>query len=574
MSVKQVKQTKINENPTLLKLAETIAIRAKQSGFSDVFFTKNKKAFSAVSGFFGISQLQTALLCIMLNMSFRRSTIDLEMIADYIDIDPISAATYIPELEFMLNKKLLRRQSSEPGRRRRARNLNSLEYIVPKEILDALSKNEKLQAEEEKEVDQYELLSRIRRVFEDYYDSECSYSEYQSGIKRLLLENNALPFVKELNSYNFTEFDKILFLFLCTEILDNEESIDLPKALRFLLPEVRKQMQIRKEFILGRHALLLSGLVTSIEDRFRSDQFITLTEKGQEMIYGDDQELYPSKTPKKKSPDILIASEIPQKSLYFSHDEQEGIDFLADVLKPENHHQLVTRLEEAGMRTGVSVLLYGSPGTGKTESVYQLARKTGRDIRMVSISQTKNKYFGESERLIKKIFDDYRKMVEKSEVAPILLFNEADGVLSTRKNIGSSSVDQTENAIQNIILQEMEDLKGIMIATTNLTKNLDKAFERRFLYKILFEKPQPEIRRRIWTDKIPGLAEEYALRLANRFDFSGGQIENISRKCLMKKVLYNQFPCIEELERYCNEEEMTKPRETRKIGFSWGEKAV
>ena len=110
-----------------------------------------------------------------------------------------------------------------------------------------------------------------------------------------------------------------------------------------------------------------------------------------------------------------------------------------------------------------------------------------------------------------------------------------------------------------------------MIATTNLTKNLDKAFERRFLYKIRFEKPQPEIRRKIWNDKIPGLSEKYALRLAHRFDFSGGQIENISRKCLMKKVLYNQFPPIEEIERYCSEEEMCKPKEIRRIGFKLGE---
>jgi SpoVK/Ycf46/Vps4 family AAA+-type ATPase len=165
------------------------------------------------------------------------------------------------------------------------------------------------------------------------------------------------------------------------------------------------------------------------------------------------------------------------------------------------------------------------------------------------------------------VFDDYRKAVEQSYVAPILLFNEADGILSTRKSIGGSEVSQTENAIQNILLQEMEDFNGIMIATTNLTGNLDKAFERRFLYKIKFEKPTPEIQRMIWQDKIKGISESDATSLARKFDLNGGQIDNVARKYFLKKVLYDKFPSIAELEEYC-EEELTLQVEKRNIGFT------
>lgn len=88
-------------------------------------------------------------------------------------------------------------------------------------------------------------------------------------------------------------------------------------------------------------------------------------------------------------------------------------------------------------------------------------------------------WFGESEKLIKGIFDNYRKAVRESKAAPILLFNEADAVLGKRQQNGNNRLAQTENAMQNILLQEMERLEGILIATTNLTQNLDKAFERR-----------------------------------------------------------------------------------------------
>jgi SpoVK/Ycf46/Vps4 family AAA+-type ATPase len=228
-------------------------------------------------------------------------------------------------------------------------------------------------------------------------------------------------------------------------------------------------------------------------------------------------------------------------------------------------------MDEIGMRTGITILLYGPPGTGKTESVYQLARTTGRDLYMISVSETKSMWFGESEKLIKQVFDEYRNKTEKSKITPILLFNEADAIFSTRKKVGTSAVDQTENAIQNVILQEMEDLKGILIATTNLTQNLDPAFERRFLYKICFEKPGIESRKQIWTAKIRTLKEEDALMLASSFELSGGQIENVSRKCFMHQVLYGIFPPVQLIMAFCREEQLLRKDKLR-IGFEFAGK--
>lgn len=113
-------------------------------------------------------------------------------------------------------------------------------------------------------------------------------------------------------------------------------------------------------------------------------------------------------------------------------------------------------------------------------------------------------WVGESEKNIKAIFDRYREHVKNSKVAPILLFNEADAVIGKRREGAEKAVDKMENSIQNIILQEMETLDGIMIATTNLEQNMDKAFERRFLYKIKFNKPSVEARMNIWRSMIPG----------------------------------------------------------------------
>jgi SpoVK/Ycf46/Vps4 family AAA+-type ATPase len=185
---------------------------------------------------------------------------------------------------------------------------------------------------------------------------------------------------------------------------------------------------------------------------------------------------------------------------------------------------------------------------------------------MVDISESKSMWYGESEKRIKKIFDTYSACLKAREVAPILLFNEADAIIGKRKEAGLDPIDQTENTIQNILLQEMENLEGIMIATTNLTQNLDKAFERRFLYKIEFEKPNIQAKERIWNTMLPSLSEKERLELANNYGFSGGQIENIARKYTVDYILNNANPSIETIHRYC-QSEFLYTKERKKIGY-------
>jgi SpoVK/Ycf46/Vps4 family AAA+-type ATPase len=174
-------------------------------------------------------------------------------------------------------------------------------------------------------------------------------------------------------------------------------------------------------------------------------------------------------------------------------------------------------------------------------------------------------WFGESEKQIKGIFEKYRELLKIEKIAPILLFNEADAVIGKRKDTASGNCDQTENAIQNIILQEMENLDGIMIATTNLTQNLDNAFERRFLYKIEFGKPSAEAKSKIWRSIIPALQAEEAAELSLRFDFSGGQIENIARKSTVDSIISGNEPDFDALLFHCENELLTNDR--KPIGF-------
>ena len=218
------------------------------------------------------------------------------------------------------------------------------------------------------------------------------------------------------------------------------------------------------------------------------------------------------------------------------------------------------------MPKGVTALLHGASGTGKTEIVKQIAKETNRELIKVEISQSKSMWFGESEKVIKRIFTDYKSFAKECKRTPILLFNEADAIISKRREINNSSVAQTENAIQNIILEELENFEGILIATTNLVNNLDSAFERRFLFKIQFQTPDIIIRAKIWQSKIPFLATKDCYLLAKKFDFTGGQIDNILRKSEIHEIIQGEKVTFENLLTFCSEEILVSNRV--KIGFS------
>ena len=243
--------------------------------------------------------------------------------------------------------------------------------------------------------------------------------------------------------------------------------------------------------------------------------------------------------------------EIQEKPLFFNPDEQKQVRHLTNLLSPKKFSSIQHRLQAQKMRKGFACLFYGGPGTGKTETVLQIARQTGRDIMQVDIASLRSRLVGESIKNIRNVFTTYRELCDISDVTPILFFNEADGIFNKRTTRIQQYCDKEENAMQNVILQEMEDLDGILIATTNLTCNLDKAFERRFLYKIEFNKPETEVKAKIWSSMLKKLSKKDALHLASHFDLSGGQIENVARKRTVDYILSGRYASLDEMENYC-----------------------
>jgi SpoVK/Ycf46/Vps4 family AAA+-type ATPase len=318
-----------------------------------------------------------------------------------------------------------------------------------------------------------------------------------------------------------------------------------------------------KELKEQNNKLMKLELIKMSQGNFMSDVELELTENGIKLFMGKNAALFMKKT----SNNLIQVDKISAKRLFFDEKLDKQVRFVQESLQNDKFRNMQDRLEQMSMPKGVAAIFYGEPGTGKTETVYQMAKETGRDILHVDISQSKSMWFGESEKKIKEIFTNYATLCKSCELKPILLFNEADALFGKRKDGNASSVAQTENAIQNIILEEMEKLEGILIATTNLNENLDAAFERRFLFKIKFEKPTLEAKQKIWKSKLDWLSETDVMQLATNYPFSGGEIDNIVRKATMEEVLLGNRPDISQLIAYCDNEKFSSNRFTRKLGF-------
>ncbi|MCX6052995.1 MAG: ATP-binding protein [Campylobacterales bacterium] len=204
--------------------------------------------------------------------------------------------------------------------------------------------------------------------------------------------------------------------------------------------------------------------------------------------------------------------------------------------------EVINRLVEWGVKdkkSGIDarIIFYGAAGTGKTMTAYSLAKSLKRQVLAFDCSKILSMYVGESEKNVRKIFDTFYDLCEKTKTEPILLLNEADQFLSSRSSGISSSADQMHNQMQNIFLEQIEKFKGMLIATTNLLENIDKAFSRRFNYKIEFKKPDELQRVELWKKMLPIDApyeKDFDASPLSKYSLTGGQINLIIKNTAYK----------------------------------------
>lgn len=551
---KVVKRTKIEQPLTLLKAIEHVVEVSRDSKLTAEAKAKMADEVRYLAERFGITERQAILFCICMEKGPRR--VDFDDIARHLDVNNIRVLSYAEDIDALVRRRLLRYRDAK----------DEDCFDVPQPVIKAMKHNEVYELPSRKGLDCAALFELFEQWFEDLDDDAIRPIPLMEEIDAVFKENPQVGFVKQIKELGrLQQEDKLLLLFFCHRLVNKDDD-----DIRF--GQMEDCFDTSADFInaktllrSGEHPLMAKKLIEHrCVDGVADPTSYKLTEQAKRTLL-EEMKL---NNAEEKIADVIKAKDLPKKEMFYVQENRKQVDELHSFLAPEKYKEIRERMQKTGFRTGFACLFYGGPGTGKTETAYQLARETGRDIMVVDVPQIKSKWVGDSEKNIKALFDRYREQVKKCKTTPILLFNEADAIIGIRKQGAQSAVDKMENSIQNIILQEMETLDGIMIATTNLTQNLDSAFERRFLYKIKFEKPDAEVRQKIWKMMMPSLSDADAHVLATGYDFSGGQIENVSRKATINAILNGEESNdLARLTSYCNSEQLEGVNITRKIGF-------
>lgn len=537
----------------LLEAMEHIVALAKGSGLSDEFYNKAKEDICLIAEKLRLSKRQSVMLALFVDKSDNRNILASD-IAEFLQCTTIQIIKCMNDVDELVHREYIIKRKDD----------RQLSFRVPIDVIEALRNNEAFVVKAKTNLSASELMMELETVFEMRGNKELSYEQTANKTKCLLENNVDLAFSRKLREYDLNEEDQTLLVLFCHLFANNDDDEIRFHDIEFLF---RKNQWNRIKYMLNEkcHTLQYLQLIEYGNDNGLADrETFRLTRQAKRELLSELNLSSMSQACK----GMIKAKDIVAKQLFYEKDTQQQIAELEDLLDEKRYHQIHNRMKEAGFRCGFTCLFYGAPGVGKTETVLQLARKTGRNIIQVNVEQIKSMWVGESEKNIKALFDNYRNQVEMQQLAPILLFNEADAVIGMRHKGAERATDKMENALQNIILQEMERIDGILIATTNLVQNFDKAFERRFLYKVKFNAPSIQTRRHIWQSIMPEISEESASWLASHYNLSGGQIENVARRYAINTILYG--PPTEELPTLCkcSENESKETYGISQIGFS------
>jgi hypothetical protein len=188
-------------------------------------------------------------------------------------------------------------------------------------------------------------------------------------------------------------------------------------------------------------------------------------------------------------------------------------------------------LDQWGMRRGggrsegVTALFAGPSGTGKTLAAEVIGNDLGLDLYTVDLATVVDKYIGETEKNLDKIFN------EAERVNGVLFFDEADALFGKRSEVKDAR-DRYANVEVAYLLQRMERFDGLAVLATNLRANLDDAFARRIDVMVDFPAPDEEFRLKLWahcfSTDAPMAADVDLFFCAKAFELAGGNIRNIA----------------------------------------------
>jgi hypothetical protein len=550
---------KLIDNSLLKSVSEIYEYKDKFIFQNPEIEQKLESDLNSVADFFAIKNKVAAVFSIIICDQLSGESYSVTRIMKSLGFKPLEFMETLEVMKQWKSKGFLRstmRRSSRPTN----------EYVFTKEVIDAVIYNDILKLNVEIPENQNEAFLNIR----SYINNVLVTVEKDYVVDVLInyvYNFKQYELIKEIfDNEDLIELEKVILFYIIAYYQYGVQEFDLDLILEYFDDESNLHFRFKQRISTEKSKLFTDGYLDFEVPGFIDFSIVLPGEKLKKHINYDVNKS--EKTTFSTKYSTLIAPETLEiTNLYFNSDTQKSIDEIL-LLTSNSFSEVMRRFEDNAINPGLSMLYYGMPGTGKTELVKQIAKLNNRILLLVDVASIKSKWVGESEKNIKRVFNEYRQAMKFYDETPILFFNECDALISKRNDV-QSSVDQMNNTMQNILLQELEDFKGIFIATTNLIHNIDKAFDRRILYKLYLDEPENETRFKILKSHFPHYSDTLLLEISTKNNLTGGQIQNLKRKFLVEQILFKNVESTEEnFRNYVDNELNFRKNKKRSIGFS------
>jgi len=292
------KPTEIKEQVSLVEHINIVCCLASRAQFSKKFFEQTRTNLAFISNYFGLTEMESVLFCVILNINLTNESVDLMDIARLVDCSPIEAFSLKPNLNSLVKKRLIKicENNGNSRRNRQRSKLSMVEYYISDELINSICANEKYVPQPVRKTSStIELLATLTEQFQEILDGTTTLHEATFEIQSLLSANSHLQFVDDLNQELLTDDLQLIFLAMCCEYIDVVDEINFSQLMSLLYRnDFPKQMKMRKSFLNGSNPLLdAKGLIKIDIDAFRCTGCADLTDKALGMLLPNRRIGYP-----------------------------------------------------------------------------------------------------------------------------------------------------------------------------------------------------------------------------------------------------------------------------------------
>jgi hypothetical protein len=552
-------------NNALLSSVDQLSYKAQLNGFNaanckemidDIQNAADKSSLHAVGKAFTLTMPEALLFSVCVNLWVEKQSLSREVLSESLQLKGMAWLKLQPLLLELQYKGLLQfKKVADRGKG----PAKSWQYTVPHEVLKFIQLDGKKFVQPKLKVEsEWDFLQQVFALLEGRQAQPEARAYYEQKVGALLevaREKEKVPFVKTMRQRGFARGLVLMCCYLqYVQRVGRRTALDIYSAANIAYQRESAKQQFIADLQSGQHRLVQAGLITVTEDEERRVPVVHFFPEAA-AFKSSKQEAKNSPPSQFEALKLYVPSTEGRQKLVYDEATTSILQSVEDALRADKYVQLKERLKVAGLPAGMTVLLQGAPGVGKTAWATQLAAISNRPLYEVDIATIKSPWLGDMEKMIRKVFEEYRDVQSQLQLDPILLFNEADSLLVRRQAaIGhNATIQHMTNTCTNIFLEELERFEGILIATTNVAVMLDEAFERRFLYRVELKAPDATSRQRIWNQKFTELPAAWIQTLA-ALQLTGAQIDNVRRKYISFQVLQDASPEFEMLLNWTKDE--------------------